>query len=131
VRGQASIEVVGLLPMIAAVGLIVAHLLAAAAATEFAGNAAEAGAIALSRDGDPARAARAARAAVPGWSRDRLSIRVDGRRVRVRLRPLAAHGKLSDLLTATESADAGPANAPSAPPSIVEDDAGRGPETER
>lgn len=94
-----------MLPLLALAGLAVLQLLAAGAAREYAGHAAEAGAIALA-DGRDARAA--ARAALPGWSRRRLDVTVDGRQVRVRVRPPAIVRAVGDLLAAEASADAGP-----------------------
>ena len=109
-RGQSTIEVVGLLPLLLAVGLGVVSLLSAGAAQQAAGGAAEAGAVALlqGRDG---RAA--ARAALTGWPSDRTRVTLSGRRVTVRVTP---RGPLGRRLRATVSADAGPApTAASAP----------------
>jgi hypothetical protein len=103
--GQATIEVVGMLPLLALAGMAVLQLLAAGAAQEYAGHAAEAGAIALGEGHD---ARDAARDAIPGWSRRRLAVEVDGRRVEVRLRPPAIMGSVGDLLAAEATADAGP-----------------------
>jgi hypothetical protein len=105
-RGQASVELVALVPLVVAVVLAAAQLLAAGAARELAGHAAEAGAVALLQGAD-ARAA--ARDAVPGWSRGRVRVRVEDRRVRVRLRPRAFVPGLARLLETTGAADAGPA----------------------
>jgi hypothetical protein len=104
--GQAAVEVVGMLPLLALAGLAVLQLLAAGAAHEYAGHAAEAGAIALAGGHD---ARTAARGAIPGWSRDRMTVTVDGRRVQVRLRPPAILRSVGDLLAAEARADAGPA----------------------
>ena len=103
--GQASIELVALLPVAAVVALASGQLLAAGQARELAGNAAGAGAVALVQGAEPRDAARAA---LPGWSRDRVTLRVDGRRIVVRLRPRAVLPGLSSRLTATAAADAGP-----------------------
>jgi hypothetical protein len=103
--GQASVELVALLPLAALVALAIGQLLAAGAAGELAGNAAEAGAAALLQGADPAAAARAA---LPGWSRDRAVVHVAGRRVEVRVRPRTVVPLLADRLVATASADAGP-----------------------
>ena len=103
--GQASVELVAVAPLLLAVVLAVAQLLAAGAARELADHAAEAGAIALLQGTDPRVAARDA---VPGWSRGRVDVRIDGRRVRARLRPRAFLPALAGLLEATGEADAGP-----------------------
>jgi hypothetical protein len=103
--GQASVELVALLPVAAVVALAAGQLLAAGQARELAGNAAGAGAVALVQGADPRDAAVAA---LPGWSRKRVTLRVHGRRVVVRLRPRAVLPGLSRRLTATAAADAGP-----------------------
>ncbi|MFP5361390.1 MAG: hypothetical protein ACLGI5_01520 [Thermoleophilia bacterium] len=103
--GQASVELVALAPLVVAVVLAAAQVLAAGAARELADHAAEAGAVALLQGGDPREAAREA---VPGWSRGRLEVRVRARRVRVRLRPRTFLPGLARMLEATGDADAGP-----------------------
>jgi hypothetical protein len=103
--GQATVELLGILPLCVAVGLGAGQLLAAGAAHELAGTAAHAGAMAILQGGDPADAARSA---LPGWSRSRVAIHVAGRRVRVRLRPLTVMPGLSGALAAEAAADAGP-----------------------
>jgi len=104
--GQATVEVVALLPLLAVAGLAILQLLAAGAAYELAGHAAEAGAVAIAEGRDPERAARES---VPSWSRRRVSVHVAGRRVAVRLQPPAILDSVGDLLTARAEADAGPA----------------------
>lgn len=103
--GQASVELVGLLPLLIAAALGIAQLFAAGAARELAGHAAEAGAMAIVQGGDPAEAARAA---VPGWSRDRVVVATVARTVRVRITPPTIFPGLAGSLTATARADAGP-----------------------
>jgi len=103
--GQASIELVVLAPLLAAVVLAAAQLLAAGAAGELADHAAEAGAVAMLQNADPAQAARDA---VPGWSRSRMTVRIEGRIVRVRMRPPSPIPGLADLLESRREADAGP-----------------------
>lgn len=105
-HGQATIEMVALLPLCVVVLLAVAQLLAAGAAREAARAAAQAGAMARLQGGDPKAAARAA---APGWARDRLRVRVDGRRVVVRVLPRALVPGTARLLEAHGRADAGPA----------------------
>jgi hypothetical protein len=103
--GQASVEVVALLPLVVVAALAVMALLAAGQARELAGHAATAGAMAILQGADPERAARAA---APSWPRARMDVRVHGRRVRVRVRPRAPFGLGAGLLQATAAADAGP-----------------------
>ena len=83
-RGQASVELLGALPALLVVGLVVLQLLAIGYSKVLAGDAAEAGALAMAGGGD---AASAARDAVPGWSRARMRVRVAGHEVRVTMRP--------------------------------------------
>src|SRR5829696_7854677 len=103
--GQAAIEVVALLPLVAAVALAVLQALAAGLASELADHAAQSAAVAIGqgRDGEGA-----ARASLPGWARDRLSVEVRGTRVRVRLTPPALLPGVAELIAATATADAGP-----------------------
>ena len=103
--GQASVELVALLPLAALIALAIGQLLASGAARELAGNAAEAGAAALLQGTDPAAAARAA---LPGWSRERATVRVAGRRVEVHVRPRTVVPLLAERLEASATADAGP-----------------------
>jgi hypothetical protein len=105
--GQATVEVLALLPLAALIALAIGQLFAAGAAGELAGNAAEAGAAAILQGADPTAAARAA---LPGWSRERATVRVDGRRVEVRLRPRVVAPILADRLQTTATADAGPSS---------------------
>ncbi len=101
--GQASVELVGLLPLVVAVALAAWSAIAAHAAGEQAGAAAEAGAVALLQEAD-ARAA--ARAALPDGVRAR--VRVTGRQVRVRVEPDLPLPGVAGLLAADASAHAGP-----------------------
>ncbi|MEP6954849.1 MAG: hypothetical protein ABI950_12390 [Solirubrobacteraceae bacterium] len=103
-RGQASVELVAVLPLVVGVGLAAGQLLAAGAAREAAAGAAEAGAVALLQGRD---ARSAAGDALPGWARNRSAVDVAGRRVRVRVRPRAVLPGLAGLTGADESADAG------------------------
>ncbi len=105
--GQSAVELLGMLPLVLLVLLSLAQLLATGAAHAAASGAAEAGAAALlQRTGAPADAARAA---APSWSRSRMAVTVDGRRVRVRVVPRAFLPGAAGLLAATAEADAGPA----------------------
>lgn len=103
--GQASVEIVAVLPLALLVAVVVAQVLAVGAARELAGGAATAGAAALLQDRDPQEEARAA---LPGWSRDRMTVAVRGHRVTVRVRPVAVAGPLARAFTAVASAEAGP-----------------------
>jgi hypothetical protein len=98
-RGQASVELLGILPL-------ALQLLAAGSARELACNAAEAGAVALLQGADPAEAARNA---LPGWSRERAMVHVSHRRVEIRLRPRTVIPIVANHLEAHATADAGPA----------------------
>ena len=105
-RGQATLELLAVVPLVLLVALAAAQLLAAGACRVLAGNAAGAGAAALLQDRDPAAAARAA---LPGWSRGRLSVTVRARQVRVELRPPSLVPGLAERLRTVVLADAGPA----------------------
>ena len=105
-RGQATVELLGMLPVTVVVLLAVLQLLAAGAARELAGHAAGAGAIALLEQADPGRAARDS---VPGWSHDRMRVHVRGSRVTVRMVPRTLLPGFAGLLATTVRADAGDA----------------------
>lgn len=83
-RGQASVEVAAAVPAVMLLALVVFQLLAVGYSAVLAGDAAEAGALAMAGGGDPRGAARGA---VPGWSRARMAVAVSGSVVRVALRP--------------------------------------------
>jgi len=82
--GQASIELLGALPLLLVLGLVLFQLLAVGYASVLAGSAAEAGALALAGGGDPEAGVRKA---LPGWSRVHARVSVTGGTVRLRLRP--------------------------------------------
>ncbi|RKQ91113.1 hypothetical protein C8N24_0930 [Solirubrobacter pauli] len=105
-RGQATIELLGLLPLVVLIGLVGFSFVAASTAHEQAGEAAEAGALALLQGGSDARTA--ARDALPEHLRTRATITVTGRRVHVRVRPRLPIAALSDRLAGEAHADAGP-----------------------
>ena len=90
-RGQASIEVLGLLPLVGLIALVAMTIIASHTAGEQAGEAAEAGALVLLQGGAATRAT-AARDALAESARKRATITVSGRRVRVRVRP-ASHSR--------------------------------------
>lgn len=99
--GQATLELLGLLPVLLAVALAATQLLAVGYSTVLAGNAAEAAALALAGGGDPRAGAREA---LPGWSRAHARVLVSGGRVEVRLRPPALLNSLVDRLEVSASA---------------------------
>jgi hypothetical protein len=104
-RGQSTVELVGLLPLLVTVVFAAAQLLAAGVASELADHAAQAGAMALLQD--DGAAGEAARHALPGWARDRANVEVRGRRVIVTVRPPSPLGPVADALSARAVADAG------------------------
>ena len=103
-RGQATLELLAVLPLLLVVAGGAGQALSAGLARELADHAAEAGAVALLQDGDPRDAVRRS---VPGWARGRMAITVAGSEVRVRLRPPAIVPGLGDLLDAHARASAG------------------------
>jgi Flp pilus assembly protein TadG len=107
-RGQASVEVAAAVPALMLLALVVFQLLAVGYSAVLAGDAAEAGALALAGGGD---AGAAARGAVPGWSRARMAVSVAGARVRVALRPpspLAVVGRRLEVHADAAVGSAGP-----------------------
>ena len=83
-RGQASLEFLGVLPLLVVLGLAAFQLLAVGYSSVLAGSAAEAGALALAAGGD---ARDGVHEALPGWSRAHARVTVEHGRVTVRLRP--------------------------------------------
>jgi hypothetical protein len=83
-RGQASVELLALVPLVLAVAVVAAQLLAVGYSSVLAGNAAEAGALALAGGEDVQDSVRRA---LPGWSRARARVTVRRGEVHVELRP--------------------------------------------
>lgn len=104
-RGQASVELVAALPALLLAALVALQLLATGYALTLADGAAEAGALALA-SGRPA--ARAVRAALPGWASDDVAVSVHGGSVSVRLRPPSPLSAVAERLTVTSTAAARP-----------------------
>jgi hypothetical protein len=104
-RGQASVELLGLVPAVLVLGLLLLQLLALGYASVLAGSAAEAGALALAAGGDPQASVREA---LPGWSRMNARVSVAGGRVRVRLRPPSPLRSVSKRLEVRGQAEVGP-----------------------
>src|SRR5205085_10508693 len=69
--GQAAVELVAGLPALLLVGVVVMQLLAVGYTAVLAGDAAEAGALAMARGAAPDVAARAA---IPGWAREGMQV---------------------------------------------------------
>src|SRR3954462_12445345 len=82
--GQAAVELVAGLPALLLLAMIVMQLLAVGYTAVLAGDAAEAGALAMARGGAPDAAARAA---IPGWSRGGMQVRRAIGAVHVQMRP--------------------------------------------
>jgi pilus assembly protein CpaE len=100
-RGQASVELLGVLPVLLAVALAAAQLLAVGYSSVLAGNAAEAGALALAGGGDPRAGVRDA---LPGWSRAHARVSVSGGEIRVQLRPPTLLRPFSERLEVSATA---------------------------
>ena len=94
-RAQASVELLGSLPVVLLLGVVLLQLLAVGYSAVLSGQAAEAGALAAAGQAD---AVEAARAAVPGWSRARMRVVSRGGRVDVRMRPPAVLSSLGRAL---------------------------------
>jgi hypothetical protein len=92
------------LPLLIALGLAALQLLAVGYASVLAGNAAEAGALALAGASSAAEARAGVRDALPGWSRARTQVSVAGGRVTVRLRPPSLLHALSERLEVSAEA---------------------------
>jgi hypothetical protein len=105
-RGQATVELVAALPALLLAALVALQLLVTGYALTLADGAAEAGALALA-SGDSA--AEAARAALPGWAEDDVSVAVEGGSVSVRLRPPSPIEALAERLAVSSTAAARPA----------------------
>jgi hypothetical protein len=106
-RGQASVELLGTLPLLVALGLAALQLLAVGYSSVLAGNAAEAGALALAGTSNAADARAGVREALPGWSRARARVSVRDGRVTVRLRPPSLLHALAERLEVTAEAAVG------------------------
>ena len=102
--GQSTLEVVALLPTLALAALTILQVLLAGATGEYAAHAAEAGAVAILQDHDPAAAARSS---LPAWTGRHVAVTVRGRLVRVRLRPRGLVPFVADALASTAEARAG------------------------
>ncbi len=100
-RGQATVELLGGVAALLLFALVVLQALAVGYSSVLAGNAAEAGALALAAGGD-ARAG--VRESLPGWTRARARVSVRSDRVRVRLRPPSPLRSISRRLEVSSTA---------------------------
>ena len=105
--GQAEVELIVVLPLLAGLALLTMQLLAFGYAQSLADGSAEAGAVAIAAGRSPAAAARAA---LPGWTDSRVDIDPDGARVEVELRPPVLVPGLAGRLTARSAAWIRPAD---------------------
>lgn len=99
--GQATVELVAGLPALLLAAFVTLQLLAAGFTLTLADGAAEAGAVALASGRE---AVPAARGSLPGWARDRTTVRVEDGRVTVRVRPPSVLDFVSERLTLSSSA---------------------------
>ena len=102
-RGQASVELVALLPLAALVALAIGQLLAAGSARELAATPPRPG----RRPAAGHRPDRGRSRCAPGWSRERTTVRVAGGG-RGHVRPRTVVPLLAERLEASTTADAGP-----------------------
>lgn len=100
-RGQALVEILGLVPIVAVCGLLAMQALVVGANHVAADSAVHAGAIAAQTGGDVRVAVREA---IPGWSRGRVTVRERGEVIGVKLRPRAVIPGLAGWLTVEASA---------------------------
>jgi hypothetical protein len=99
--GQATVELVAGLPALLLAAFVALQLLVAGFALTLADGAAEAGAVALASGRE---AVPAARGALPGWARDRATVRVEDGRVTVQMRPPSPLDFVSERLILSSSA---------------------------
>jgi hypothetical protein len=93
--GESLVEVVAMAPIVLLCGLLGLQALAAGAVHVYADNAAHAAALASELGNDPEPAARAA---LPGWAKGRVKVKIRGQRATVELKPRAIVPQLSKLL---------------------------------
>jgi hypothetical protein len=102
-RGQASVELIAALPALLLAAAVALQLFVAGYAMTLADGAAEAGALALASGSS---AADAARAALPGWAKEDVSVSVEGGTVTVRLLPPSPLHPVAEGLAVSSSASA-------------------------
>ena len=99
--GQASVELLAGLPALIVVGLVAFQLFAVGYASSLAGDAAEAGAMAIAAGKPPGPAVRDA---LPGWARSRVDLDTSGGALTVQLRPPSPFAAIADELAVSSSA---------------------------
>jgi pilus assembly protein CpaE len=101
--GQASVELIGMLPFLVLTALLIWQLLLVGYAATSAENAARAASRVESRGGDGEKAARRV---VGSPLRDGIETRIEGTKARVRVRvPLLVPGLSDDAITVTRDAE--------------------------
>lgn len=100
-RGQATVELLSVLPLVLLTGYVLFQLGSLGYTYTLADGAAEAGALALASGLPPEPAVRAA---LPGWARDRVSVKRGRGWVRVEVRPVAPVAALSRRLAVESTA---------------------------
>lgn len=99
-QGQATVELLGAIPLLLIAGAIALQLLLTGYALTLADGAAEAGALALAA-GRPAKSA--AQGSLPSWAEGRAEIAVRGGEVTVRLVPPSLLTAVAGHLAVTSS----------------------------
>jgi hypothetical protein len=103
--GQATVELLVAIPLLALAGAVALQLLLAGYALILADGAAEAGALALAA-GRPVRAAVGR--SLPGWAKESVGVAIRGGEVTVRLPPPAPIAAIGEHLAVTSSGYAKP-----------------------
>ena len=100
-RAQATVELLAGLPVLLVAGLVAFQLLAVGYASSLAGDAAEAGAMAIAAGRAPGPAVRAA---LPDWARSRVDLETSGGALTVHLRPPSPFAAIASRLEVSSSA---------------------------
>ncbi|UJA20672.1 pilus assembly protein [Thermoleophilia bacterium SCSIO 60948] len=103
--GQASVELIAVVPALLLAGLIGLQMALAGLSWSHADSAVEAGALAAAGGGEPEAAVRSS---LPGWAREGAEIEADGGEVRLRLEPPSIVPGLGDALAVEATAWARP-----------------------
>ncbi len=100
-KGQASVEILGTVPVLLLVALCLFQLLAAGYTIVIADNASQAAAVAVANGDDPDDAAREA---APGLSRKSVRVKQRGEKITVTLRPPGPVRQVVEKLLVSSSA---------------------------